>query len=93
MKKFSYVCLGIAVSTSFCLNAAISTEALTVKHALINGKKCTATWSAESSKTGEVTEILAVREFDGKTQYQVFHSQDYPKMWTWDFRLNKIKCN
>ena len=72
--------------------ASITEEGDSVKKSLSEGKRCMATWSVESSKEGQKTEIFAVRELEGKTQYYVSYSNEYSKIWTRDFRITGIKC-
>jgi len=72
----------------------LTAQGKAVQEALNEGKTCTATWGEDSSKTGQNTRIYAVRvePSEKKTQYQVDHSTDYPRIWVWDFRLKKIEC-
>lgn len=78
---------------SLSASADISSEGLSVKNALANSKSCSATWSNESSKAGETTDVFDVRELNGMTQYQVYHSAENPRIWTWDYRLENIVCH
>lgn len=92
MKLSGIVCVLCGVFLISNAIAAITEEGSSAQKSLSEGKKCMATWSSESSKEGQETEIFAVRELDGKTQYYVSYSNEYPKIWTWDFRLMGIKC-
>ncbi len=74
-------------------NATISPEGTIVKKSLEDGKSCSAIWSNESSKAGDSTNVFDVRELNSMTQYQVYHSAEHPRIWTWDYRLENIKCN
>jgi len=72
--------------------ASITDEGKATQVALDSGKTCTTTWSVESSKSGLATQVFGVREMNGKTQYQVYHSAEMGKIWTWDFRIQGINC-
>ncbi len=71
---------------------SLSYEGKSTLEAINSGKKCIATWSNESSKSGQDTKLFGVRELNGKTQYRVFHSPENGQIWTWDFRIYNIKC-
>ena len=83
----------LVLLVSLSASAEISSEGFSVKGALENGKSCSATWSNESSKAGETTDVFDVRELNGMTQYQVYHSPENPRIWTWDYRLENIACH
>lgn len=89
----------IAASAAVLLLALSTTALATIPEvskatqaALDSGKTCTAIWSAESSKKGEATKVFGVRDLNGKTQYLVYHSASVGNIWTWDFRIQDIKC-
>lgn len=82
----------IGLILTFNVNAAITAAGYEVQNLLSEEKRCITTWSSESSKAGEDTEVFGVRELNGKTQYQVYHSAEYPRLWTWDFRVQDIMC-
>ncbi len=63
-----------------------------VQRDLAGGKKCTAKWTANSSKPGVATDITGVRVLDGKTQFNVYHSPEQGRIWTWEDRLSHIRC-
>lgn len=82
--------LTLSVSVSA---GTLSYEGKSTLDAINSGKKCSATWSSESSKSGQDTKVFDVRELNGKTQYKVFHSPEHGNIWTWDFRIYNIQCN
>lgn len=47
----------LVLLVSLSASAEISSEGFSVKSALENGKSCSATWSNESSKAGETTDV------------------------------------
>jgi len=74
-------------------HGTLTSEAIKVKNALSSGQQCAGTWGVDSSKAGQDTKIFGVREFNDGIQYQVYHSAERPRIWTWDFRIINIKCS
>lgn len=90
MKKFAATLISSVLILSSPVNAEGNPEY--VRSSLESGKVCSAYWGVESSKPGQKTRVHGVRKMNGKTQYQVEHSAEYEKIWTWDFRIERIEC-
>jgi outer membrane lipoprotein-sorting protein len=88
--KVGFILFGVFLYSG--IHAASAEDVSNIQEALSSGKECSATWSSESSKVGQKTIIFNVRKLNGEIQYQVYHSSERPRIWTWDFRIEKIKC-
>ncbi|MFT5887341.1 MAG: hypothetical protein ACI9BO_000147 [Zhongshania sp.] len=88
--KVGFILFGVFLYSG--MYATSAEDVTNIQEALSSGKKCSATWSSESSKVGQKTTIFNVRKLNGETQYQVYDSSRRPRIWTWYFRIEKIKC-
>lgn len=75
------------------VHTASAKEIANIQEALSSGKKCTATWSSESSKAGQKTTIFDFRKLNGKTQYQVYHFSQRPKYGLETLELEKLNVD